>query len=711
MILYDEDIQKYNVVVDTSTKNISFLRMSVLLKRMGIKNNKFFLALIHPQLLGVDAFTCTDPKLKELIIIECKLNPWYFLREIARVPAQGADGIPYELNRGNLALSWLFFNAIDIFLTMPRQVGKTIGTQALFAWWIYFGASKTNISLFAKDNSLVLENVSRLKSFRDTMPKWMIKKDISDIDNKEGLKYAELDNSYLTFIAQKDKRAASGLARGQTIAVQHWDEFAYFVNNVLSYAAATSATDTGSDQARQRGLPACNIITTTAGDLSDEAGEFAYSILSQAMRFNERLYDCQNRIELVRRLYNGSINSMIYVQFSYLQLGKDESWFKRVTRSKTAVEIAKDYLCRWQYGSANPVVPKHLLNVLHEGKREPFTVEFINDLEVRWFVDPELIKSDQFKHKPFIIGSDTSDNVGNDFTSIVIINPDDMSLLASCRCNLINPVSIIKFLELILIEWFDHSVLVMERNKNGAIIIDLLISTMIAQNINPYKRIFNSLIQNNPEQPTKIENLSSGAYRKAFGYQTTASSRDVLYKQVLIRMIELCGNRIPDEYLIDEISGLVLKNGRIDHANGKHDDELISFMLAGFFILLGQNHQLYGILPGELMCQIDSKGNTVDSTVKRQIFNIKARLKDLQQLIDNATSEIVKLSLQREYKALADTLPEDDKELITVEQLNERNATINKKVDVAAFVGTMTRINNLLTGKPDVSSSSYRRLY
>lgn len=44
-ILYDEDVAKNNALIDYDTPNLSFLRMSIVLKRMGIHNNYFFFFL------------------------------------------------------------------------------------------------------------------------------------------------------------------------------------------------------------------------------------------------------------------------------------------------------------------------------------------------------------------------------------------------------------------------------------------------------------------------------------------------------------------------------------------------------------------------------------------------------------------------------------------------------------------------------------------
>ena len=138
-ILYKSDLDREHAYIDYETKNKSFTRLSLVLKKMGIKNNYFFLSLLDRDLIGVDP---RSPDLtvvqKAKILRECKRNVWYFIREVVRIPVVGdEDGIPYQLNRGNLAFVWSFMNDIDTGLVMPRQTGKTYGTQVVVCYVMY----------------------------------------------------------------------------------------------------------------------------------------------------------------------------------------------------------------------------------------------------------------------------------------------------------------------------------------------------------------------------------------------------------------------------------------------------------------------------------------------------------------------------------------------------------------------------------------------
>ena len=214
-ILYKEDFVKTGAIVDYTTKNDSFIRMSMVLKKMGIRNHNFCLALHDATLQGVDPHS-NDLTIvqKAKIIKECKINVWYFIREVVRIPVVGSEkGIRFVLNRGNLAFTWTFTNDIDIGWIQPRQTGKTYGVEVITAWMMFVVGFNLDIGMFTKDATLVQDNVARLKEIRDGLPKWMITKTPTDSDRKEGLYYAGLNNEYKTFTSANDENGAYKLGR------------------------------------------------------------------------------------------------------------------------------------------------------------------------------------------------------------------------------------------------------------------------------------------------------------------------------------------------------------------------------------------------------------------------------------------------------------------------------------------------------------------
>lgn len=682
--LFYPDMTTSGGIIDTSTKNYSFLRMVGVLERMGIKNRYFFLHLTQPDLKGYDPHNLTDPsqELRMRIAYEIKVNPWYYLREVVRVPAAGGDPIRYILNRANLAMCWVFFTSTHLFLVMPRQMGKTTGTACLYSWLIYFAYKNTTLGLFAKDSDLVHENVAQIKTIRRGLPQWLLNLTPQDTDNKEGLSYDKMNNVYKTFIAKPEIVAAKRQGRGERLATEHYDEFAFYKNNHLSYPAATSASDKAQIQVQEIGLPACNIITTTAGRLSEPSGAYAYGIKQNCVRFTEKFYDAEDKEAFKKIVDANSCNHMVYLEYSYKQLGYDDAWLKSKIADKTQEQVEMDYLNIWQQGTGSSIVPAELLLKITEGESEP--VEFSNSgaLIVRWYVAKDVLLSDKNKNKNYIIGLDTSDNVGRDFTTMVIADPTDLTIVATCKCNVANFIHVVNCVADML-DMLPKSILIPERNKNGAVLIDILIELLMKKGENPFYRIYNTYIQDYCEKTPDLTSidLSDGTHRKHFGFNTSSSSdsRDALYGRVLINMLNHMASRVFDKDLASEIKSLTVRNGRVDHPIGSHDDMCIAMLLCGYFAFFGKNHHMYGIPTGDILKNVGANGNLIDTGAKDRQLQIRARIGELKAKLITTTNDMLVASYTRELKALEAEVDTSiiNEETINVDQL--RYADITRK--------------------------------
>ena len=237
MILFLEDWDKpenSGAIPDLNTSNTTFLRYSQLLKTMGVKNHLFPLALHNPNLVNIDPWS-ENLRADEIIHIatECRLNPWYYFREILRVPpVAGVEDVPLRANRGNVALFWLFFNHVTTMLIQPRQTGKSLSTDGLMSYLLEIGTVNSKILLLTKDDDLRANNIIRLKSILDGLPRYLDLRTRKDVNNTEHITVKELGNSYKAMVPQTSEKAAAKLGRGHTVPIIHIDEIAYI--NYLS---------------------------------------------------------------------------------------------------------------------------------------------------------------------------------------------------------------------------------------------------------------------------------------------------------------------------------------------------------------------------------------------------------------------------------------------------------------------------------------------
>ena len=665
MILFERDFEYEGATLHTKTTNTSFIKMHALLKAMGIKNNKFFLAIKQPELMEIDPHNVTDPS-KELaarIAYEIKINPWYYYREVVRIPAAGTMPIPFRLHRANLALIWTFYNNIDIFLTIPRQTGKTMSTQAIVSHLMYFMCYSFSMAMLTKDNALIQENVTRLKEIRNGLPQYLLDcNKILDTERKEGLSYAKLKNQYLTFVAQNDQHGAEKLGRGMSTPMQHWDEFAFFKNIAISYPKAISATNAAAEQAAAAGLPHTNILTTTAGKLDSPEGRFAKDIIDRCMLFTEHLYDSKGPEELHSLIKSNSLNNMIYMVFSYLQLGKTHEWFKEksIRSGGTKDDIDRDYLNIWTSGAQGNVIAEHLLNRVRNSMAEPEHIDIKDGYMFRWYIHPDVALKSKLYRRTILIGLDTSENVGRDFTSLCFTDAADLSVLCTARCNDADLVKLADFIADLLIN-HDNVFLIPERKSTATVILALICTKLRKKGIDPYTRIYNQVFQYREDPKFSSINTSStkieeGTAKKYLGFTTSGgeggNSRDVLFKTTLIKTLEMNATRIHDSTLIDEICGLIVKNGRIDHASGKNDDLLVAYLLTCWFVYFGKNLYLYKLRKEDFLSSVNSSGEAINPDVRQAQIDIANRINEVKKQIEMAKYPVIKSSLMRELTNL-----------------------------------------------------------
>ena len=703
MVLFKNDIARDKVYIDTATQNLSFIKMAIQLNKMGIRNNTFFLSLYDKDLIGVDPHNLQDEslELRGRIAQECKINYWYFIREVVRVVSSGSEGIRFILNRANLAQAWLFLNSINGFLTMPRQIGKTIGGVSILDWYIYLAAKKLSVGMFCQGSMLQWDNVKRLKEIRDALPKYLISPSVADSNNKEGVTYAELGTQLQTFIAQMDKQAADRLGRGNSLAVEMWDEIAYFVNNDLSWSSATAAMNSAAPAARETGLPAAIIITTTAGDMDDKWGNFAYKMVCDALRFTEALYDVEDRAHLMDILRTNSKNNIVYMEYDHKQLGKSDEWFEEVTRGKDPKVIEKDYRNKWIHGSDNSLFDKAMLDRITGSGKEPVTTTWMESLVINWYVHPdEIMKNAELRNRPYIIGCDTSDNVGRDFTSVIMLDPYSLKPVAVIRANCTNFMFIARCIVKLLID-FPRSIIIPERNKNGAVLVDYIILEIRKRGLNPLKKIFNKYFQEyNPD--IKLDNLNydSGLVRKNFGFNTTSSStsRDFLYSRVMMVALKLVADKLCDMHLIKELCGLTVKNNRVDHTNGGHDDLVISFLLACYFLLFAANHRFYGIELDEVLCNIKADGEECSQDEKMRIMQMQRQIEEFKSRIKHCQNDIVKNVYKRELQNLIAMVGDTDENYLNEDNVQSMSQIAKEAVTAPPAKGRFDIADRMLSG-------------
>lgn len=692
IILFYKDWAYYpSARPDINTRNKSALKFASILKTMGIKNHHFHLALINPALSGVDPF---DPDLtnetKLLIVNECKINPWYFFRECLRIPIEGGIGSKFlEFNRANISLFWCFFNHIRYFLIQPRQTGKSVSADSTYVYLLLLGGLNTKISLLTKDDDLRRRNILRMKKIMDVLPRYIDIRNKNDSNNQECITVNALQNRFDVFVPQKDEKGANNVGRGITTPVFGNDEGPFISWIEKSLQAALPGMSAAIEDARSIGAHYGSIFTTTAGSKDDKSGEFIYNAIQASYVWNEDLYDSYDEEELYKIVKMGGKNTLsINGTFSYKQLGKDDPWMMDQLQltMQTPDAANKDYFNVWRSGTESHPLPLNLRNVIVSSQKEAVYTEIDreNYYTVRWYIRREDINQKLYRGN-YILGIDPSEGCGRDDIGVVLTDVSTGETIAAANINETNILTFGEWIHNVLVK-YPSITLLMERRNTGASILDHLLRSLPAVGVDPFKRIFNTIVNNYDEEEKawKEINVSMGSrprnvyvkYKSKFGFATSGAgmfSRSNLYDYVLFNAAKFIGNVTRDKILIDQINTLTKIKNRVDHEEGKHDDLVIAWLMNMWLMTTGKNLSYYGINTQYLL--MSAKDITQKEYSTKQKYDKIAQVK-LNREIDEVTDMIkdekdpyISKQLENKLRALCSRVTDVSDTKITFEDL------------------------------------------
>jgi hypothetical protein len=697
MILFEDDWKKYpTAIVDTMTSNRSYVRLASLYRKMGIRNNAFCLALINPQLQGVDPFS---PNLTmeqmAMIAIECANNCWYFMREIARVPAIGAgDATQFEGNRGNVALFWCFFNHVMTMLIQIRQTGKSLSTDELMTLLLNFVCQNTEINLLTKDETLRKTNVDRLKKCIDELPPYLQQRNPKiDTNNTEVVTVNSLKNIYKTHVPQASEKGAYKLGRGLTSPIMHIDEGPFQPNVKIAVGSALAAGGAAIDKVKANGGQYGTIFTTTAGKIDDKDGSFIYGLLQEAAVWTEKFYDARNHEELeqmIRKASRGEKGGVfrVNITLNHRQLGKTDEWLRQKLEESTASgdDANRDFFNMWTAGSLTNPLPLKVLKAITESVQEVKYTEISPEGYVtRWYIEEHEIE-ERMRNGRFVFGMDTSEASGGDDISLVMMDIETLELIAAGTYNETNLITFCSWVTSWFTRW-DTTTAIIERKSTGAMLMDYLLLMLPPLGIDPFKRIYNKVVQEYDEAPDRYKEIQVPMgrrnpdiyvrFKKSFGFSTSGgvgqTSRSELYSTTLQLGAKRACDFIYDKTLIDQIMGLISKNGRIDHQAGSHDDMVIGWLLCHWLLTKGKMLSHYGIdqrrIAVGLMAGEGSSEALLDMQMRQEQQLVMEQMEALYDELSKETDEWVVLRLEHKLKMLDKQLIQEEGEMFSLDTL------------------------------------------
>ena len=466
-VMYGQN--QVTVYYHMSTNNKSFLEVHQYLKDLGIENNRFMLTLLDPDLARIDPFDPTLPSMmKAKVLKECLYNPWYFFREIVRIPDSGqANGIRFQLSRGNLALLFCLMLNLNTYLEQPRQTGKTISSLCWYLYLFNFGTANAEMSFLNKKLDDSKLNLQRIREIRDLLPSYLKMDQAFNADgtrvrgknNVETLQHPVNNNRIRTVASARNKVAAASLMRGRTTPIIYIDEYGFIQYNTIIYTNMVPAFNTAANNAKRNGTPYGMLVTSTPGMLTTDEGVEAFHMKDSATPFSERWYDLTKE-QIYDIIGSNSNSSFVYIRYTYQQLGKSEEWFKKlcIDMRKDWDAIRREVLLEWSNSSENSPFRAEDLDTIKGLLKQPInTVLLLNKYELK------IYEKINMKYPP-IVGVDVSGGYQRDSSAITVIDSYSTRVTAELNSNFISTPELANVIYTIVSKWMPNAVVNIERN-------------------------------------------------------------------------------------------------------------------------------------------------------------------------------------------------------------------------------------------------------
>lgn len=617
-------------IYDYDTKNTSFFNMHVLLKKLGIKNHNEHLQLFDPTLRGVDPYSpLLTNEVKMKIDKECRLNVWYFFREVVKVKINTEESY-FDLNIGNYTNIWLMTRSMDFFFEQPRQTGKTYGVTTFLAYLLNFGGKGIQMTNVHYKEEKAKDNVLAVQKVLDNLPPYLQyhKMELGKEDPKTGavkikarpamsknskktLDNRLFDNIIKSVIVGMSEDNANNSGRGNTDAIIFIDEITMIKFNFLLLGSIGQANSTAKMNYHKAGLHHGMWMLGTPGFLNTPHGRWMYeNVVGKYVKLTVNtlfIFD-MTADELSKWRDTQSISTVFHIKYSYDLLGYDEEWLYEKARNESVVVTRREILLNWEEEEGNNPFSKSVLNSL-SNKANTVTGKKVNyngydfllyDNEDYAFHEPDLIGFLKYNFtNGIIVGIDVAYGYGSnrDSTAMVFIDSRTLKIVATFGSNTIDNDDLLMLLLTLMRDVKENNfkvALAIERNSPAEGIIAALKKIPQYQDyLVVYEASERKLLD-----PSAIIDTNVFYKDKAIpcdiGLRTTKTTRPMLM-DVLSTLVTRFSEAISVPCIVNEIISLTTNvtktTTKIEAGDGSHDDYVMA-MVHGYFAIFNNAKML-----------------------------------------------------------------------------------------------------------------------
>lgn len=458
---------------------------------------------------------------------------------------------------------------------------------------------------------LSIKNLRGMKNIIKSLPSYLANAGTEGIDNSgktirktDNVKsYSEPGSKNQAMIAGSANTvdAAETVGRGYTQAYQYFDEAEFIKYIDIIVKVSGMAYNTASMNAEKNGSGYCRIFSTTPGDLGNEKTcRRAMEIVKDSVTWDEKVFYDMPVSEFKDLVKRRSKFRVVYIEYHYWQLGYGEDWFINAcsTVGNDINKIKREILLqRFSGNSDSPFKPEDIEELVANKKKPLFVKKVGRIYDVLFYEKPK-------RKRLYFISIDPSEGTGGDNYSFTIMDPYTLQVVAEFKSPYMTIHGCSDLVQFLVEKYFPKALIIVERNRNGGAVIEVLKRTPLRHMIysSPEANSDNSRVRDKLDENGFIK--EEFVKNKYFGANTTSSTRTVMMN-ILMDAVQFAKNIVNTEYIVDDITNLVVKNNKIQAAAGKHDDCVMSWLICLYIYYYGEKLERYGFVKGEVPTDVE----------------------------------------------------------------------------------------------------------
>lgn len=349
---------------------------------------------------------------------------------------------------------------------------------------------------------------------------------------------------------------------------------------------------------------------------------------------------------------------VVYIEYSYKEIGLTNQWFRETAaRIGDRITVRREILLQRIRGSSLSPYDMDDLDMIITYAKKPIRSMTIGD-----FFTLDLY-SELVRDRVYIVGVDCATGTGKDSNAITIVDPYTEQPVAEFASPYIGEPAFIRVIIELVMQYIPKAIVCIERNHVGDAIIAFLLESPIAGRIyfDKYKEIAE---ENMKAMETHEDMLKMQAKMKTYyGVFTEGKSREAMFS-LLADRVKTHQKDFVTQNITKDIARLVVKNGKVQAANGWHDDSIMSYNVAMYVLKYGNNLSTFGFERGSVIADTLTPGGGL--LPPEENFNLESLPSSVQEFVDverkrqrntavtyEDTLREMLIKSQRETKALA----------------------------------------------------------